>query len=199
MRLLVGLGNPGVKFDATRHNAGFWVLDSLAAKQGAHWEQWRGVQTAIVPGGKLCKPQEFMNISGKSLAEYIRFFQLPLEDICVVSDDVYLKPGTVRVRQGGGDGGHNGLKSFLQHLPDTPFLQVRVGVGLYAQTGIEREQQPPLDEYVLRPQAPEDQKNTLKAIDELLPDLVGWLATGEIACTTRHLAQPNPVISGSEA
>ena len=133
MRLLVGLGNPGAKYERTRHNLGFRVAGLAAGKLGVALDQtrWnaalgsgrvRGEQVAIV------LPQTFMNLSGESVGHAARFWKVDLGQVVVAHDDLDLTLGRVQVKVGGGDGGHNGLKSLRQHLgPD--FVRVRLGIG----------------------------------------------------------------------
>ncbi|WP_298433788.1 aminoacyl-tRNA hydrolase [Geobacter sp.] len=133
-RLVVGLGNPGPKYQWTRHNAGFMVLDrlshalgvSIAKKSfsGLYGEgSWEGQRLLLL------KPQTFMNLSGRSVAEALRFHKLSLPDLIVVHDDIDIPFGRVKLKEGGGHAGHNGLRSLVQELGGAGFLRVRVGVG----------------------------------------------------------------------
>ena len=122
----MGLGNPGRSYERTRHNAGFLVADELARRHGGSWRKKKKAEVAPVSIGPkdatLLKPTTFMNDSGAALAGY------KSEDLIVVHDDLDLPAGDVRVKVGGGAGGHNGLRSVIQHLgPD--FVRVRVGIG----------------------------------------------------------------------
>ena len=122
----MGLGNPGRSYERTRHNAGYLVADELARRHGGSWRKRKRAEAAPVSLGSrevtLLKPTTFMNNSGSALAGY------GTEDLIVVHDDLDLPPGDVRVKVGGGAGGHNGLRSIIQHLgPD--FVRVRVGIG----------------------------------------------------------------------
>lgn len=136
MKLIVGLGNPGAQYDRTRHNAGFIAVDALArefaigsiAKSQFH----AAVLDARISGEKvlLMKPTTYMNRSGQSVGEAIRFFKLdPNEDLIVLVDDIALPVGHVRVRQRGGSGGHNGLSDIDRVLGGEDYTRVRVGVG----------------------------------------------------------------------
>jgi len=135
VKLVVGLGNPGKAYGNTRHNAGFLVLDELAARSEVRFRRgWlSSAQTAkAVVGGAsvlLARPLTFMNRSGQAVAGLMRKRGLGLEDLIVVSDDVELAVGQVRVRRQGGAGGHNGLRSVMDHLGTQVFARVRVGVG----------------------------------------------------------------------
>ena len=132
--LLVGLGNPGTKYENTRHNAGFRFLDDLAKKQGISVtrSRFQSLCGDMVFGGKrvlLIKPQTFMNLSGQAVAEAARFYKIPPEKVIVVSDDTSLDIGRLRVRRKGSDGGHNGLKNIILLLGTDAFPRLRIGVG----------------------------------------------------------------------
>ena len=133
MTLFVGLGNPGAKYAQNRHNVGFMALDRIAADHGfAPWRgKFQGSLTEGVLGGRkvrLLKPETFMNLSGQSVGEAMRFFKLEPGDVTVFHDELDLAPGKLRVKTGGGHAGHNGLRSIHQHIgPD--YLRVRIGIG----------------------------------------------------------------------
>ena len=132
--LLVGLGNPGAKYASTRHNMGFLALDGLADREGFRFNklrfrawtaQWKvGDQQVLV-----MKPQTYMNLSGESVGEAARFYKIPADHIIVISDDISLPLGKLRVRGSGSAGGHNGLKNIIAHLGTDAFPRVKVGVG----------------------------------------------------------------------
>jgi len=132
MKLVVGLGNPGRKYDGTRHNAGFDVVDALVRRHHLDWEsapaeaviaKWR-VRSAL-----LAKPLTFMNLSGQAVGDLLRFYKIDLADGLVVVDDVNLETGRLRARPDGSAGGHNGLKSIIERLGTETFARLRVGVG----------------------------------------------------------------------
>ena len=133
MKLFVGLGNPGAKYARHRHNVGFMALDRIAADHS--FSPWRARFQGLVSEGRLggekvilLKPETFMNRSGQSVGEAMRFYKLAPEDITVFHDEIDLAPGKCRVKQGGGHAGHNGLRSLHQHIgPD--YRRVRIGVG----------------------------------------------------------------------
>jgi len=135
VQLLVGLGNPGNKYETTRHNAGFRFINALAKQQGLrfaaaprfHGEtcEWK-IDTHRV---LLVKPQTFMNNSGECVAPLARYYDLETSNIFVVCDDLDLPAGKFRLRTGGGHGGHNGLKSLNQHLPDAEYHRIKIGIG----------------------------------------------------------------------
>ncbi len=131
MRLVVGLGNPGARYDGTRHNAGFMVVDRLAG-QRSFLPAFAGLMTRVDVEEEetvLLKPQTYMNRSGEAVAAAAGDFDLPLESIVVIHDEVDLDFGVVRVKHGGGAGGHRGLKSIFAELGSQDFDRVRVGIG----------------------------------------------------------------------
>lgn len=138
--LVVGLGNPGPTYAATRHNAGFMVVDLLAGRMGAKFKAHRGradvLEGAFGDAGTaartpvvLAKPKTYMNESGGPAASLRDFFKVPLDHIVLVHDDLDLPYGALRLKQGGGDGGHNGLRSVTRSLGAPDYLRVRLGVG----------------------------------------------------------------------
>jgi PTH1 family peptidyl-tRNA hydrolase len=135
LRLIVGLGNPGAQYEDTRHNAGFWWLESLARKLGVALRNeakfhGRAGKLASAQGDiwLLC-PDTFMNLSGKSVAALARFYKIPPESILVAHDELDLPPGTARLKQGGGHGGQNGLKDIHVQLGSSNYWRLRIGIG----------------------------------------------------------------------
>jgi PTH1 family peptidyl-tRNA hydrolase len=133
MHLIVGLGNPGREYEATRHNAGFMALERLAEKQGfdrpTHFKSSQVAKGAI--GGNkvvLAWPQTYMNLSGQAVQELANFYKIPGSDILVLHDEMDLPPGRLKLDLGGGAAGHNGLASIMQHLPEE-FCRLRIGIG----------------------------------------------------------------------
>lgn len=135
MRLLVGLGNPGSKYAATRHNAGYWFADAVAARFATSFRgnpRFFGELAEVTAGGqslRVLKPTTYMNESGRSVAAAVRFFHLPVEDILIAHDEIDLPPGSVRLKRGGGHGGHNGLRDVIPALGSADFARLRIGVG----------------------------------------------------------------------
>ncbi len=132
--LLVGLGNPGRDYKRTRHNAGFLLLDHLAAQLGVSFTrlQFKALlTTARLEGHKLilAKPQTYMNLSGQSVGALMKFYKLPPESLLVAYDDVDLPFGTLRMRPKGGAGGHKGMKSIIERLGTQNFPRLRIGIG----------------------------------------------------------------------
>ncbi len=133
MQLFVGLGNPGAKYAGNRHNIGFMALDRIA--EDYNFAPWKGKFQGSLTEGRLgrekvflLKPETFMNLSGQSVGEAMRFFKLTPDDITVFHDELDLAPGKTRVKQGGGHAGHNGLRSIHQHIGET-YQRVRLGIG----------------------------------------------------------------------
>jgi PTH1 family peptidyl-tRNA hydrolase len=135
MHLIVGLGNPGADYAKTRHNAGFLLVEKLAAQWKSSWTKERKFQARVSRaerGGEkvlLAEPQTFMNLSGESVGALVTFYQLPLEKILVVVDDADLPLGEIRLRPAGGSGGHHGLESVAQHLGAKTYARLRIGIG----------------------------------------------------------------------
>ena len=142
MKLVVGLGNPGAKYDGTRHNAGFAALDLVATRHGVTWESApRGIEAligrwrrsaALTAGAEdtvFAKPLTFMNLSGAAIVPLLHFYKIEVPDLLVIVDDVNLDAGRLRIRSGGSAGGHNGLKSIIASLGTDEFSRLRIGVG----------------------------------------------------------------------
>lgn len=130
-RLIVGLGNPGLSYQDTRHNIGFMVMDVLAAKLGATFQvekRWEA-HVAKFTGGFLMKPQTYMNLSGRAVGQVGRYYKIPPHETLVVFDDVDLPLGRLRIRPSGSAAGHNGLKSLISSLSTDLFPRVKVGIG----------------------------------------------------------------------
>lgn len=134
MKMIVGLGNPGSEYENTRHNVGFIVVDELARRENV--TTWQNKMAALVGeyrayGEKvlLVKPQTYMNLSGEAVGQIARFYKIDSEDILVISDDMDLPLGKIRLKNRGSSGGHRGIESILQHLEGKDFVRVRVGIG----------------------------------------------------------------------
>jgi PTH1 family peptidyl-tRNA hydrolase len=134
VRLIVGLGNPGSKYSANRHNAGFMCADYFARENSLSFT--RSKNQAKISEGRiaghdivLAKPQTFMNNSGVSVGGLVRTFKVKFDNLIVVYDDLDMPLGRIRIRQGGSPGGHNGIKSIVQHIGNPEFIRVRVGIG----------------------------------------------------------------------
>lgn len=135
IRLFVGLGNPGPEYEATRHNAGFWWLDEVARATGARLSaeaKFFGLAGRMKSGAHeawLLKPTTFMNASGRSVAALARFYKIAPEEILVIHDELDLLPGSAKIKKGGGNGGHNGLKDISAQLGTPDYWRLRLGIG----------------------------------------------------------------------
>jgi peptidyl-tRNA hydrolase, PTH1 family len=158
--LIAGLGNPGREYAATRHNAGWMVVDELARRYAGAWRSKFSGQLAEIrmDGSRLAlvKPETYMNESGKSIAAAGRFFKVPVDAVLVVHDDVDLEEGRLQARLGGGLAGHNGLRSIAQALGSQEFVRLRIGVGRPG-----RGDRRSVADYVLAPFAPETDVDAL--------------------------------------
>ncbi len=167
MKLVAGLGNPGAEYAKTRHNAGFMLVDALADKLGV--DDWRERYDAMVLETRigtekvlLVKPITYMNESGRAIGPLLSWYKLGPEDLIVAHDDMDIPAGTIRIRKKGSAGGHNGIKSILEHVGDEHFARVRIGIGrpLPGWTVIH---------HVLAPFPPEDLPKIKEALDGLVP------------------------------
>ena len=134
MKLLVGLGNPGKKYEHTRHNMGFDVIDLFSDlsqidvdKEVFHGLMGRG--TVLGQDVMLFKPQTFMNLSGTAVREVVSYFKIPLEDVIIIFDDMALEPGTIRLRMNGSSGGHKGMQNIIDNLNTDQIKRIRIGIG----------------------------------------------------------------------
>jgi len=134
IRLIAGLGNPGTQYTQTRHNAGFWFVDLLAKDHGGVFRnetRFLGETCRIFQGGRECwlfKPTTFMNRSGQAVSSLAAYFRIPPEQILIAHDELDLSPGTVRLKQGGGHAGHNGLRDIISALGGRDFWRLRIGI-----------------------------------------------------------------------
>jgi PTH1 family peptidyl-tRNA hydrolase len=135
IKLIVGLGNPGPEYSATRHNAGAWLVEELAKKEGAAFQvesKFFGQLTRVAIGPHSCwllLPTTYMNLSGKAVAAVSHFYRITPQEILVVHDELDLPVGTMRLKKGGGAGGHNGLTSIFNSIQSQDFARLRVGIG----------------------------------------------------------------------
>ena len=161
MKLIVGLGNPGDKYTATRHNAGFWFVERLAAQSGTILRKDGKFQALVgrheASGAWLVLPQSYMNSSGRPVQMMASFFRIEAPDVLVIHDELDLPPGTARLKQGGGVAGHNGLKDISARLATHDYWRLRLGIGRPADRGA-------MIEYVLHKPAQEERA----AIDEAI-------------------------------
>ena len=134
-QLLIGLGNPGARYEATRHNAGVWLLERVARRYASGFRSspkcFGSIADADIEGVRmrLFRPDTFMNHSGRAVAAVAGFYKIPTERILIAHDEIDLPPGTVRLKRGGGHGGHNGLRDVVPQLAGSGFSRIRIGVG----------------------------------------------------------------------
>ncbi len=173
--LVCGLGNPGAQYEATRHNAGFWFLDALQRVVPLPWRpetRFFGDLADTRVGQqrvRFLKPATFMNECGGAVASVCSYFDIPAEAVLVVHDDLDLPPGTVRVKQGGGHGGHNGLRDIFSKLGSREFIRLRIGIGHPGNSD-------DVTDWVLRKPSSEDKTAILDAIDRALDEINPMMA-----------------------
>jgi len=192
IRLLVGLGNPGAEYEATRHNAGFWFIDEVARKLKVSLAPERSyfglAARANTAGGPvwLLEPMTFMNLSGKSVAALARFFKIAPEEILVAHDELDLLPGQVKLKLGGSHAGHNGLKDIHAQLGSPDYWRLRLGIG---HPGVKAE----VVNYVLRKPAPDQREAIEQSIQQSL-GVLDLLLAGEMerAMMKIHAKPPRP-------
>jgi len=185
MKLFVGLGNPGAQYARQRHNVGFMALDRIAEAHGfSAWRKRFQGETAegTLRGERvvLLKPTTYMNESGRSVGEAARFLKIPLEDISVFHDEIDLAPGKLKVKVGGGNAGHNGLRSISAHLGNE-YTRVRIGVGHPGAKDA-------VAHYVLHDFAKVEYADWLDAMLDGMADAAPWLAKGDAARFLSHVA-----------
>ncbi len=132
IELVVGLGNPGAGHADDRHNVGYWFVEALASELNLQWRdesRYKGEFARAQSGIRFLKPSTFMNLSGESVAACANYFRIPVAGILIVHDELDLEPGVVRLKRGGGNGGHNGLRSIDSHLGDKNYIRARIGIG----------------------------------------------------------------------
>lgn len=192
IELIVGLGNPGDKYDRTRHNAGFWLVDCVARRAGAEFKPERrffGETAQAAVDGAICrllKPTTFMNKSGRAVAALAGYFRIPIERILVVHDDIDLPPGSARLKRGGGHGGHNGLRDIVSALGgDGGFARLRLGVGHPGRSD-------EVVDYVLRTPPTGERDLIVEAIDEAVA-VLPLVVAGEVekAMNRLHATKDN--------
>jgi PTH1 family peptidyl-tRNA hydrolase len=164
LTMIAGLGNPDERYERTLHNAGFWFVDELARRAGVPFKYEKRFDAEIckinIDGNDvwLAKPQSFMNLSGGPVRSVLDYYRLSADQLLVAHDEIDLPPGTVRLKQGGGHGGHNGMRDVIQHCgPD--FLRLRIGVGHPGQ----KDQ---VTDYVLRKASNDVESEILRNVDE---------------------------------
>lgn len=185
-KLIVGLGNPGSEYDQTRHNAGFMALDGLARRFGTsiRRRKFNGLTEEVTDGDQkllLLKPQQFMNRSGRAVADAAGFYKIAAANILVVTDDLALEVGRLRLREKGSSGGHNGLKDIISALGTDAFARLRIGIGSRGS----RE----AADYVLSKFAPDEKPLIEQAVETAVEAVLCWARQGAEAAMTRYNAK----------
>jgi len=185
LKLLVGLGNPGIQYQRTRHNAGFWFLGELSLRNGVRFRSEARLQgeTAVVdgPGGlvHLLKPMTYMNRSGHPVAMFARYHRVQPGEILVAHDELDFEPGVVRLKIGGGHGGHNGLRDIIANLGSADFVRLRLGIGHPVDRAVTAA-------YVLASPPPEDRRAILEALQRAI-DVMPVLLSGDLSAAMNRL------------
>jgi PTH1 family peptidyl-tRNA hydrolase len=195
LKVIVGLGNPGREYAATRHNVGWWLIDHLADVW--HFDGWKKDSPSHVANGtvggvkvRLVKPQTFMNLSGQALRNYVnRPFWSAANDLLVVVDEVQLPVGRFRIRARGSAGGHNGLKSVEEALRTRDYARLRIGVGPSEERkGVYKD----LADFVLAPFARDERDDVLALLPSLTATVETWLREGAEKAMNLHNRAPEP-------
>jgi len=190
-QLVAGLGNPGPDYARTRHNAGFWYVDELARQLGASFTLDRRYHAAIAQGAldgrriHLVKPMNFMNNSGQGLAAVARFYKIDPARILIAHDELDLPPGQIRVKRGGGHGGHNGLRDVVPRLGSPDFWRLRIGIGHPGHKSA-------VAGYVLK-RAPADQQRAIEEAVELALAEARTLIDGDTNVATKAINGHKPL------
>lgn len=191
--LIVGLGNPGAEYARTRHNAGFQVVERLAERWQANWAYERKFNARLGRAERdrakvvLCEPQTYMNSSGEAVGPVMAYFRIPPGQLLVAVDDADLPLGELRLRPGGGSGGHHGLESIERHLGTDRFARQRIGIGRFAGT---RE----ITDYVLGRFSPAEAVTAEKVLMAACDQAESWLTAG----IQKAMNQFNGIVGGSK-
>jgi PTH1 family peptidyl-tRNA hydrolase len=178
IRLLAGLGNPGSRYAQTRHNAGYWFADAVVRRWGGTFRAANNFHGELadceIDGERLrvLKPTTFMNESGRAVAAIANYYRIPIDEILVAHDEIDLPPGTVRLKRGGGHGGHNGLRDVIPALGDPNFARLRIGVGHPGHKDL-------VHGYVLKPAPADDQRAMEEAVERAI-ERFPEIATGNL-------------------
>jgi PTH1 family peptidyl-tRNA hydrolase len=190
IRLVVGLGNPGKEYERTRHNAGFWLVERFATSSGVHFRKDPKYQALVARlpdnGAWLLMPQGFMNASGRAVQMLAGFFKIQPAEILVVHDELDFAPGVARVKQGGGIGGHNGLRDISQRVASHDYWRLRLGIGHPGDKNA-------VADYVLNKPSADDKALIDQAIErslQVLPEMLKGDMQG--AMQKLHSSEPKP-------
>lgn len=179
MKLIVGLGNPGAKYERTRHNTGFRAVRAFHTLHIESFDGWKRKFDAEVAEGRLADekvvlllPQTFMNLSGDAVIQAVQFWQVPPKDVVLVYDELDIPLGNIRIRPGGSAGGHNGVRSVLERLSTQEVPRIRIGIGT------ERAETVPAEDYVLERFSPDEETTLAGAIETAVKALETLLQEG---------------------
>lgn len=183
IRLVAGLGNVGAQYARTRHNAGFETVDALAKELGVELAKEKfgaAFATTEFEDEKLImlKPQQFMNRSGRSIAAMANFYKIDTSRLLVITDDMAIEPGMLRLRQKGSAGGHNGLSDIITHLGTNEFARLRIGIG--------RSRYPDSKDYVLGRPTPDERELINQAIEKAVEAIKLWLVKGSAEVMNKY-------------
>jgi PTH1 family peptidyl-tRNA hydrolase len=184
MKVIVGLGNPGERYEATRHNVGYMALNRLAERWSikvgpSKLQGWLGEGLIEKEKVLLLKPTTYMNLSGESVRAVLDWYKFDIDDFVVVYDDLDLPAGQLRLREKGGAGGHNGIKSLIQHLGTQEFKRIRIGIDRPAPGS-------DISDYVLHPFSKYEQPSILEALDRTCEALECWIKEGFFKAMNRY-------------
>ena len=204
IKLIVGLGNPGPEYSRTRHNAGFWFVESIARESGAFFHEERKFQGDVCRvrlDGRdvwLLKPSTYMNRSGDAVVAMALYYKITPNQILVVHDELDLPPGCMKIKQGGGNAGHNGLKDITAKLATPNFWRLRLGTGHPRTLGMAQQ----VADFVLSAPSAEHEKAICHCIDAALKEVNG-IAAGDFVRVNRKLSKygtpPKPAKEGASA
>lgn len=192
IRLIVGLGNPGPEYETTRHNAGFWLADHVADDLRASFSMEKGFSGFVAKGRHggdnvvLLKPMTYMNRSGQAVGAVARFFKFTPEEVLVLHDELDLMPGEVKLKQGGGHAGHNGLRDIQAVLGSPNFWRLRLGIGHPRTLGLAQQ----VADFVLHPPRREEMTGIEKVIDRCRA-VMPLLLDGDFTKATQQLHREN--------
>lgn len=192
IRLIVGLGNPGPKYETTRHNAGFWLVDHVADDLAARFTTEKPFFSLVAKGRSaqgviiLAKPATYMNRSGQAVGALMRFYKFVPEQLLVIHDELDLAPGQAKLKYGGGHAGHNGLRDIQSALGSAEFWRLRIGIGHPRRAGLQQ----PVVNYVLNAPRDDELNHIVSAIDRARETVPALLA-GEFESATQTLHAGN--------
>ena len=192
MKLIIGLGNPGRIYAHSRHNIGFMCLNHFARTQGIRLDKKQGqarTGTGEVAGYKviLARPQTYMNLSGESVSRLVKRFKVDLDDLIIIHDDLDLPLGKIRIRHGGGSGGHKGIDSIVTHLESQDFTRIRVGIGRPATVeGSAEDKEADVIDYVLSDFTPEEKQAIAQVIPKVSEAIHCLLSEGLTAAMNKY-------------